>query len=165
LLRQGRALPGVKKIMLGSGVRYDLLLNNPDLLEDILRYHCGRFLRIAPEHTEDEVLDLMGKPRFAVLEEFVTLFRRLNSRLSRQIELAPYWIIGHPGETMAHVTTMKQKLRALDLPTTDVQIFTPAPGTLSTAMYHSGLAPDGNPLAVEKDVRALQQRKNLLTAD
>jgi uncharacterized radical SAM protein YgiQ len=165
LLQCCRELAGVKKIFLGSGVRYDLLLNNPDLLEEILRHHCGRFLRIAPEHTEDEVLDLMGKPRFAVLEEFVALFRRLNSRLSRPIELAPYWIIGHPGETMAHVASMKQKLRALALPTSDVQIFTPAPGTLSTAMYFSCLSPAEKPLAVEKDIRALQQRKFILTAD
>lgn len=165
LLKRCRELNGVKKILLGSGVRYDLLLNNPDLLEEILRHHCGRFLRIAPEHTEDEVLDLMGKPRFAVLKEFVGLFRRLNSRLPRPIELAPYWMIGHPGETMAHVTAMKQKLRALNLPTSDVQIFTPSPGTLSTAMYYSGLSPVGQPLAVEKDIRALQQRKFLLTGD
>jgi len=165
LLRQGRALPGVKKIMLGSGVRHDLMLCNPELLEEIMREHCGRFLRIAPEHTEDEVLDLMGKPRFAVLEEFVALFRRLNSRLPRPIELAPYWIIGHPGETMAHVTAMKQKLRALGLPTSDVQIFTPSPGTLSTAMYYSGLSPDEKQLAVEKNIRSLQQRKLLLTGD
>lgn len=165
LLKHCRELNSVKKILLGSGVRYDLLLNNPDLLEEILRHHCGRFLRIAPEHTEDEVLDLMGKPRFAVLKEFVGLFRRLNSRLPRPIELAPYWMIGHPGETMAHVTAMKQKLRALNLPTSDVQIFTPSPGTLSTAMYYSGLSPVGQPLTVEKDIRALQQRKFLLTGD
>ena len=150
LLKRCRELKGVKKVLLGSGVRYDLLLNNPDLLEDILRHHCGRFLRIAPEHTEDEVLALLGKPRFAVLEEFVVLFRRLNRRLPRPIELAPYWIVGHPGETMAHVTNMKKKLHALGLPTCDVQIFTPAPGTLSTAMYVSGLSPAGKPLAVEK---------------
>jgi uncharacterized radical SAM protein YgiQ len=165
LLRRCRELTGVKKILLGSGVRYDLLLNSPDLLEEILRHHCGRFLRIAPEHTEDDVLDLMGKPHFAVLKEFTALFRRLNRRLPRPIELAPYWIIGHPGETMAHVTAMKQKLSALGLPTSDVQIFTPAPGTLSTAMYYSGFSPAGEPLAVEKDIRALQQRKLLLAGD
>lgn len=165
LLKRCREIKGVQKIFLGSGVRYDLLLNNPALLEDILRHHCGRFLRIAPEHSEDEVLDLMGKPRFAVLEEFVALFRRLNRRLARPIELAPYWLIGHPGESMAHVEALKQKARALGLPTRDAQIFTPAPGTLSTAMYVAGQSPSGKPLAVEKDVRLLQQRKSILTGD
>lgn len=165
LLRQGRALPGVKKIMLGSGLRHDLLLQNPELLEEILREHCGRFLRVAPEHTEDEVLDLMGKPRFAVFEEFVALFKRLNRALRRPVELAPYLIVGHPGETTSMVQAMKQKMRALGLKTSDAQIFTPTPGTLSTAMYHSGLSPVGKAIAVEKDIRALQQRKDLLTGD
>jgi uncharacterized radical SAM protein YgiQ len=165
LLKRCRELKGIKKIFLGSGVRYDLLLKNPGLLEEIMRHHCGRFLRIAPEHTEDEVLDLLGKPRFAVLEEFVALFRRLNRRLVRPIELAPYWLIGHPGESQVHVAALKRKARALGLPTVDTQIFTPAPGTLSTAMYAAGLAPDGRALEVERDVRALQLRKLMLTAD
>ncbi len=164
LLRQARALPGVKKVMLGSGVRHDLMLKNPDLLDEILREHCGRFLRVAPEHTEDEVLDLMGKPPFAVFEEFVRLFRRLNGKLRRPVELAPYWIIGHPGETAAMVPLMKEKMLALGLKTCDVQIFTPSPGTLSTAMYHAGLSPAGQALDVEKDIRPLQERKRLLTS-
>jgi uncharacterized radical SAM protein YgiQ len=162
LLKRCRKIRGVKKIFLGSGIRYDLLLDHPGLLEEILRHHCGRFLRIAPEHTEDEVLDLMGKPRFAVLREFVALFRRLNRRLPRPIELAPYWLIGHPGESVAGVEAMRQKTRELGLTTRDVQIFTPAPGTLSTAMYVAGRSPAGRPLAVEKDVRALQLRKRSL---
>ena len=163
LLRRARSLPGVQKVLLGSGVRHDLMLQDPELLEEILREHCGRFLRVAPEHTEDEVLELMGKPRFAVFEEFVRLFRRLNGRLSRPVELAPYLIVGHPGETAAMVPLMKHKLRALGLNTCDAQIFTPTPGTLSTAMYHSRLSPTEKPLAVEKDIRALQERKRLLT--
>jgi uncharacterized radical SAM protein YgiQ len=163
LLRRCRSLPGVRKIMLGSGVRHDLMLHNPELLEEILGEHCGRFLRVAPEHTEDQVLDLMAKPRFAVFEEFVRLFQRLNRGLRRPVELAPYLIVGHPGETAAMVPLMKKKLLALGLKTCDVQIFTPTPGTLSTAMYHSGLSPAGKPLAVEKDIRALQERKRILT--
>jgi uncharacterized radical SAM protein YgiQ len=163
LLKHCRELKGVKNIFLGSGVRYDLLLQNPELLEDILRHHCGRFLRIAPEHTEDDVLALMGKPRFAVLQEFVALFRRLNRGLRRPIELAPYLIVGHPGETAAMVPLMKKKLLDLGLKTCDAQIFTPTPGTRSTAMYHSGLSPLGKPIAVEKDIRALQERKRLLS--
>ncbi len=164
LLRQARALPGVKKVMLGSGVRHDLLLQNPDLLAEIMGEHSGRFLRVAPEHTEDEVLDLMGKPRFAVFEEFVALFQRLNRGLPRPIELAPYLIVGHPGETPAMVQAMKKKMHALGLKTCDAQIFTPTPGTLSTAMYHACLSPGGKVIAVEKDVHTLQQRKMILTA-
>jgi uncharacterized radical SAM protein YgiQ len=163
LLRRSRSQPGVKKVLLGSGVRHDLMLGDPALLEEIMREHCGRFLRVAPEHTEDEVLDLMGKPRFAVFEEFVRLFRRLNRGLRRPVELAPYLIVGHPGETAAMVPQMKDKLRALGLDTCDAQIFTPSPGTRATAMYHAALSPPGKPLAVEKDIRALQDRKRLLS--
>jgi len=159
LLRAARALPGVKKVMLGSGVRHDLMLRHPELLEEILGEHAGRFLRVAPEHTEDEVLDLMGKPRFAVFVEFVRLFQRLNRSLRRPVELEPYLIVGHPGETQAMVPAMREKLRALGLRTCAAQIFTPSPGTLATAMYHSGLSPAGKVLAVEKDIRVLQQRK------
>jgi uncharacterized radical SAM protein YgiQ len=164
LLRRCRSQPGVKKVLLGSGMRHDLLLSQPELLEEILREHAGGFLRVAPEHTEDEVLDLMGKPRFAVFAEFVGLFRRLNRRLRRPVELAPYLIVGHPGETAAMVPAMREKLRALGLKTCDAQIFTPSPGTLSTAMYHAELSPEGRPLEVEKDVRTLQRRKALLGA-
>lgn len=163
LLRQARELPGVRRVLLGSGVRHDLMLRHPGLLEDILRWHCGRFLRVAPEHTEDEVLDLMGKPRFAVFAEFVRLFRDIQRRLRRPLELAPYLIVGHPGETAAMVPAMREKLRALGLKTCDVQIFTPTPGTLSTAMYHSQASPAGGPLAVEKSIRALQERKRRLS--
>lgn len=163
LLRRARALPGVKQVLLGSGVRHDLMLRNPELLEEILRWHCGRFLRVAPEHTEDEVLDLMGKPRFAVFEEFVRLFMSLNRGLRRKVELAPYLIVGHPGETEAMVPAMREKLRAVGLATCDAQIFTPSPGTLSTAMYHSGLSPGGKTIPVEKDIRALQRRKRMLS--
>ncbi|MBN2399104.1 MAG: YgiQ family radical SAM protein [Candidatus Aminicenantes bacterium] len=165
LLCRSRALPGVKKVMLGSGVRHDLLLQNPDLLAVIMGEHCGRFLRVAPEHSEDEVLALMGKPGFSVFEEFVALFKRLNRSLPRPIELAPYLIVGHPGETPAMVQNMKKKMNALGLKTCDVQIFTPTPGTLSTAMYHAGLSPSGKEIFVEKDIRVLQQRKHSLTAD
>jgi uncharacterized radical SAM protein YgiQ len=163
LLRRSRSQPGVKKVLLGSGVRHDLMLRNPDLLAEVLREHCGRFLRVAPEHTEDDVLELMGKPRFAVFEEFVRLFQRLNKKLRRPIELAPYVIVGHPGETTSMVPAMKKKLRALGLRTGDVQIFTPTPGTLSTAMYHAGLSPSGRTIPVEKDIHALQERKRVLT--
>jgi len=165
LLRDCRRLPGVRRILLGSGMRFDALVRRPDMLEEIMLFHCGRFLRIAPEHTEDHVLRLMRKPGFAVLAEFVRLFRSISRGLKRKIELAPYLIVGHPGETARDVAEMKKKLKALDLRMTDVQVFTPTPGTLSTAMFHSGRSPSGAPIPVEKGVRELTRRKALLTED
>jgi uncharacterized radical SAM protein YgiQ len=162
LLRACRKRLGVRKVFVGSGVRHDILLNHPDAIEEIMVHHCGRFLRIAPEHTSDHVLRVMRKPPFAVLEKFVALFRSINKGLSRKIELAPYLIVGHPGETEKDVLEMKEKLRALGLKSTDVQIYTPSPGTLSTAMYYSGADLSFSPLPVERNVKTLIARKRRL---
>jgi radical SAM superfamily enzyme YgiQ (UPF0313 family) len=163
LLRECRKIPEVKKIFLGSGIRYDVLLNNPELLEEILLYHSGRFLRIAPEHTQDPVLNLMRKPPFKTLESFVSLFNSLNKRLKRKIELAPYLIIGHPGEKRRDIVEMKKKLNSLGMKSTDVQIFTPTPGSLSTAMYYAECDLSFEPIPVEKAIAGLSERKKLLT--
>lgn len=165
LLRECREVRGVKKILVGSGIRFDLFLRYPELIEEIMVHHAGRFLRIAPEHTEEPMLRLMGKPSFDTLEDFVRLFDSINRRLRRKIQLAPYLIVGHPGESWDHVQSMAHKIRGLGLRSTDVQIFTPTPGTLSTAMFYSTVSPAFKPLEVEKDIRALIRRKNLLTAE
>jgi radical SAM superfamily enzyme YgiQ (UPF0313 family) len=164
LLRECRKLPGVKKIFLGSGIRYDVLLNNPELLEEIMLYHSGRFLRIAPEHTENHVLNLMRKPSFNTLESFVNLFDSINRRLKRKIELAPYLIVGHPGEKRADVVEMKKKLKSLGMKSSDTQIFTPTPGTLSTAMYHAECDLSFKSIPVEKAFAGLMDRKRLLSS-
>ena len=164
LLRECREIPGVKKVFLGSGIRYDVLLNNPELLEEILLHHSGRFLRIAPEHTESSVLNLMRKPTFKTLESFVSLFNSINRNLNRQIELAPYLIVGHPGEKRADVVEMKKKLKSLGLKSTDVQIFTPTPGTLSTAMYCTECDLSFKSIPVEKAISELMDRKRLLSS-
>jgi uncharacterized radical SAM protein YgiQ len=164
LLRECRKLSEIKKIFLGSGIRYDVLLNNPELLEEILLHHSGRFLRIAPEHTEDPVLNLMRKPPFKTLESFVSLFNSINRKLKRKIELAPYLIVGHPGENRAHVVEMKKKLKSLGMKSTDVQIFTPTPGTLSTAMYYAECDPSFKPIPVERTISQLTERKKILSS-
>lgn len=163
LLRQCRKVKGVRKILLGSGTRFDLLLQNPTLLEEILVFHPGKFLRVAPEHTEKGVLDLMRKPAFEVFEEFVTLFNRINSKLKHKVELAPYLIVGHPGETLKDVLIMAERLKKLRVKTTDVQVFTPTPGTLATAMYYAGVSPEFKEIPVERDIKGLQKRKSVLT--
>lgn len=163
LLREARRIKGVRKIFLGSGVRYDLMLRNPELLEEILSFHSGKFLRVAPEHSGQTVMELMRKPGFHVFEEFVSLFNRINRKMKRKIQLALYLIVGHPGETIADVVTLAQHLKKLKLHTLDVQIFTPTPGTISTAMYYSGVSSDFKPIPVEKNVKELMRRKEMVT--
>ena len=162
LLRTCRKIGGVKKIFLGSGVRYDLLLDNHELLEEIMVYHSGRFLRIAPEHTENSVLRLMRKPSYEVFKSFIQLFNSINKGLKRRIELAPYLIVGHPGETWGDVVEMGKKLKSLGLKTSGVQIFTPNPATLSTAMYYAERDLSLKPIPIEKEIRELVKRKNFL---
>lgn len=162
LLRACRKLKGVKKVFLGSGIRYDLFLEHPDLLEEIMLHHAGRFLRVAPEHTEDDILHLMKKPPFEAFQRFVRLFDSINKSLERKIQLAPYLIVGHPGERWGHVEAMARKVKGLGLQATDVQIFTPTPGTLSTAMFYSQALPTLEPLETETNIQALKQRKHLL---
>lgn len=163
LLREVRALSGIRKVFLGSGIRFDLFLDHPDLLKETLEHHVGGFLRIAPEHTQDPVLSLMRKPSFDSLKAFVRMFRRVSKNLKRPVGLRPYLIVGHPGETLEDVQEMAQRLKLLSLPATDVQIFTPTPGTLATAMYVAEMSPDRRPIPVEKRVRALVARKALVT--
>ena len=165
LLKAARALPDVKNVFIGSGIRYESLLNDPALLEDVLRYHTGRFLRVAPEHTEDGVLKLMRKPAFNRFTEFLQLYRSVNKKLRRPVALECYYIIGSPGETDRDVLSMRERLRASGLRAKDVQLFTPTPGTLATAMWVAEKDPEGNPIYVEKDIRKLEERKSLLTGN
>jgi len=162
LLKSCRKVKGVKKIFIGSGIRYDLLLRFPEILEEIMAYHAGRYLRIAPEHTEDSILKLMGKPGFEAFESFVRLFNSINRRLKRKVELAPYLMTGHPGETWEDVVSMKAKLKSLGLKTTDVQVFTPSPGTLSTAMYYAESSYEYDHVPVVKDMKELMKRKEYI---
>ena len=159
LLREVRSHHSVRQVFVGSGVRHDLMLRQPDLLEEIMRHHCGKFLRVAPEHTHDDVLSLMGKPRFDSFRNFSRLFHSINRSLKRKIELAAYIVIGHPGEEDAYTRDMAGILEESGVHKVDAQIFTPSPGTLSTAMYVSGQDPGGKSIPVCRDIHSLERRK------
>jgi len=162
LLRSTRDFPGVRKVMLASGVRYEALLRNPRLLEETLTHHTGRFLRVAPEHTEDHVLALMGKPPHALFVNFLKLFRETAARLSRPIDLACYIMVGHPGESAEDAARMREKLEALGLlRRLDVQIFTPSPGSLSTALYCAARDPEGRAIPAERSIKELLRRQRM----
>ncbi len=128
----------VKHLFVSSGLRLELLQKTPQLLEKLIRDHTPGNLKIAPEHTEDEVLRLMHKEPHEQLISFLELFNRINRRLSRKAGLTPYIISAHPGCTESHTRSMVQKLTRLGLTVRQFQDFTPTPGTLSTAMYVSG---------------------------
>ncbi|MEW6218201.1 MAG: YgiQ family radical SAM protein [Thermodesulfobacteriota bacterium] len=154
---------GVKHLFVSSGLRMELLLRTPRLLARILEQHLPGALKIAPEHTEPEVLRLMHKPGAEVLEAFLATCRRLNG--GRLPPLTPYLIASHPGCTQAHMEALATRLRGLGLAPRQFQDFTPTPGTIATAMYVSGRGRDrGQPIHVARRRAERQAQRAVLEA-
>jgi len=130
---------GVKHLFVSSGLRMELLLKTPQLLRKLLLHHTPGAMKIAPEHTEDKVLRLMHKPGVAVLEKFLALCREIGKKAGKNFHFTPYLIASHPGCTLADTEKMAARLGSLGLAVRQFQDFTPTPGTISTAMYVTGL--------------------------
>ncbi|MDF1615349.1 YgiQ family radical SAM protein [Desulfurivibrio dismutans] len=168
LLQAAAAVPGVRHLLVSSGLRMELLLKTPRLLRRLLERHTPGTLKIAPEHTEAEVLRLMHKPDGQVLEQFVQVFSRLAAELGgrpgkKPPSLNPYLISAHPGCTLAHMENMARKLQKLGLIPRQFQDFTPTPGTLATAVYVSGRDPDsGRPLYVARGDQERRRQRLVL---
>ena len=143
LLRRLRALPGVKKVFVRSGIRYDYLLEDrgSPFLAELVKYHVSGQLRVAPEHCVDSVLAYMGKPRIGVYEQFLDKYRRLNERAGREQFAVPYLMSSHPGCTLNDAIELACYLNRQRRQPEQVQDFYPTPGTLSTCMYHTGIDP------------------------
>ncbi len=142
LLRKVSSLPGVRHVFISSGLRLELLTRTPDLFKEIIRAHTPGALKIAPEHTEQEVLELMHKESHEQLRTFLKLGRKLARELKKNVQFTPYIISAHPGCKESHTINMAKKLQQLGLELRQFQDFTPTPGTLSTAMYVTGLHRD-----------------------
>ncbi len=141
LLRQIRQIPGVKHLFIGSGIRYDLALLDDEYMDELVRYHVGGQLSIAPEHICEEVLLLMGKPKVEKFLEFKDKFEKLSKKHSREYFLVPYFISSHPGSTLAHALELSLFLKNNRIRIEQVQNFTPTPITASTCMYYTGIDP------------------------
>ena len=143
LLRKLRALPGVKKVFVRSGIRFDYLLADKDdtFFRELVEYHISGQLKVAPEHISDPVLDLMGKPRNSVYQRFVTKYKRLNEKLGMNQFLVPYLMSSHPGSTLKQAIELAEYLRDLGYMPEQVQDFYPTPSTISSVMYYTGLDP------------------------
>lgn len=143
LLRKLRAVEGVQKVFIRSGVRYDYALLDRDdtFLRELIEHHVSGQLKVAPEHVSDRVLKYMNKPPHAVYERFVQKFEAVNKSLSLRQFLVPYLISSHPGATMQDAIELAQYLKRTNHKPEQVQDFYPTPGTASTCMYHTGLDP------------------------
>ena len=169
LLRRLRALPGVKKVFIRSGIRFDYLMADPDdtFFRELVEYHVSGQLKVAPEHISDQVLKYLGKPRKEVYEKFVKKYTKLNEQLGKKQFLVPYLMSSHPGSTLKEAIELAEYLRDLGYMPEQVQDFYPTPSTVSTVMYYTGIDPrDGKKVYVcrnphEKAMqRALIQYRN-----
>ena len=143
LLRKLRAIPGVKKIFIRSGIRFDYLLEdkNGEFFADLVKHHVSGQLKVAPEHCVGHVLDAMGKPHIGAYERFREKYQRLNQKYGKDQYLVPYLMSSHPGSTLADAIALAQWLNKTGRQPEQVQDFYPTPGTLSTCMYYTGLDP------------------------
>ena len=143
LLRKLRAVPGVKRVFVRSGIRFDYLLEdkNDAFFAELVKYHISGQLKVAPEHCIDSVLDYMGKPHNEVYNRFMEKYRRMNRKYERDQYLVPYLISSHPGSTLADAIALAEYLNRTGRQPEQVQDFYPTPGTLSTCMYYTGLDP------------------------
>ena len=143
LLRRLRAIPGVKKVFVRSGVRFDYVLaeGKDEFLRELAKYHVSGQLKVAPEHCVDTVLDYMGKPRSAVFEAFCEQYEAMNGKLKKEQYLVPYLMSSHPGSTLHDAVKLAVYLKERGVYPRQVQDFYPTPGTISTCMYWTGLDP------------------------
>ncbi len=143
LLRKLRALPGVKKVFVRSGIRFDYVLADKDdtFLRELAEHHISGQLRVAPEHISDNVLKYMGKPENAVYEKFRKKFESINKETGREQYLVPYLMSSHPGCTLKDAVKLAEYLRDTGHSPDQVQDFYPTPGSISTCMYYTGIDP------------------------
>ena len=142
LYRKARALPGVKKILIGSGLRYDLAVRSPEYVKELVTHHVGGYLKIAPEHTEEGPLSKMMKPGMGAYEKFKRLFDQASRAAGKEQYLIPYFIAAHPGTTDEDMLELALWLKRNGFRLDQVQTFLPTPLALATAMYHT----EKNPL-------------------
>lgn len=164
VLRRVRGLPGVKKVFVASGIRYDMALSD-EYLRELVQHHVSGQLKVAPEHTDDAVLKLMGKPGTDSLLQFKKKFDELSREAGKPQFLTYYLIAAHPGCTEEHMAELKRfTSEKLQINPEQVQIFTPTPSTYSTLMYYTELDPfTREPIHVEKDMRRKERQKDLVT--
>ena len=141
LYREARATDGVKKVLIASGLRYDLAVKTPEYVKELVTEHVGGYLKIAPEHTETGPLSKMMKPGMGTYDEFKEMFERFSKEAGKKQYLIPYFIAGHPGTSLEDMLNLALWLKRNGFKADQVQNFYPSPMATATAMYHSGKNP------------------------
>ena len=143
LLRKLRELPKVKKVFVRSGIRFDYLINDTDdtFMKELVEHHISGQLKVAPEHVDNKVLKMMGKPENSVYEKFIKKYNRLNEKMGKKQFVVPYLMSSHPGSSIKEAITLAEYLRDIGYMPEQVQDFYPTPSTISTCMYYTGYDP------------------------
>jgi len=168
LYRRARELPGIKKVLVASGVRYDLAITSPKYVRELVTHHVGGYLKIAPEHTEDGPLSKMMKPGIGAYDRFKQLFEQYSREAGKEQYLIPYFIAAHPGTTDVDMMHLALWLKRNGFRADQVQTFLPSPMALATAMYHSGKNPlrrvtrGSEAVAVVRNLKARRLHKAFL---
>jgi uncharacterized radical SAM protein YgiQ len=168
LYRKARALPGVKKVLIASGVRYDLAVESPEYVRELTQHHVGGYLKIAPEHVREGPLSKMMKPGVGSYYKFKQLFERYSKEAGKEQYLIPYFIAAHPGTTDEDMLELSLWLKRNGFRADQVQAFLPSPMATATAMYHSGKNPlkritrDSETVVIPKGLRVRRLHKAFL---
>ena len=143
LLRKLEAVPGVKKVFIRSGIRFDYVMadSNDEFLKELCEKHISGQLRVAPEHVSDNVLRMRGKPQNSVYEKFIDRYKRVNAKTGKQQYVVPYLMSSHPGSTLKEAVELAEYVRDIGYMPEQVQDFYPTPSTISTCMYYTGVDP------------------------
>jgi uncharacterized radical SAM protein YgiQ len=168
LYRKARAIPGVKRVAIASGLRYDLALKDPEYIEELVTHHVGGYLKIAPEHSEDKTLSKMMKPGISAYDDFKILFDKFSKKAGKEQYLIPYFIAAHPGSDTEDMLNLSLWLKQRNFKPDQVQTFYPSPMALATAMYYSERNPlekvryKSEKLAICKDIDQRRLQKAFL---
>jgi uncharacterized radical SAM protein YgiQ len=156
LYRKARALPGIKKVVVASGLRYDLAVRSPEYVKELATHHVGGYLKIAPEHTEEGPLSKMMKPGMGSYDKFKELFDRFSREAGKEQYLIPYFIAAHPGTSDEDMLALALWLKHNDFRLDQVQTFLPTPLALATTMYHTGKNPLHKVSATSEEVKVVR---------
>jgi uncharacterized radical SAM protein YgiQ len=156
-------IKGIKKVFIGSGIRYDMLLNSPneEYIENLILHHTSGRLKLAPEHTEDRVLVQMRKTNFEEYKKFLLIFQKICKKYNLKTQIVPYLMSSHPGCKISDMQALKNKLRELKIYPEQVQDFTPTPSTLSTALFYLALKNSQSEIFVATDEKEKREQKEM----
>lgn len=168
LYRRARKLPGIKKIFIASGLRYDIAVETPEYVKELVTHHVGGYLKIAPEHTEQGPLSKMMKPGMGTYDRFKAMFDKYSKEAGKEQYLIPYFIAAHPGTEDKDMLNLALWLKRNGFRADQVQAFLPSPMSIATAMYHSGkdtlhkVARNSPEIAIPKSIKQRRLHKAFL---